>query len=370
MPHAIVNLFKEDFDWRTLVGENASPQQALRDVMNTLTAYGRHGISDNLGIMSQPQEYVAAQIAREQAIMHMAAQLAGEAGGFITPDMTPNFFRTTTEYRGTKNYEPDTSYLDFMMQRQMKTSLEDRREWEADIQFVLMKDAGEIRYGTFADTYASMRNYEWGAGFHIWTTWFEENVFGIKMSALAPKARYAYYDQIADEIYALLAAGITTPIAGASNILVHDLNTAYYEIVRTKNTFGKYPFANANVRLVCAPEWERYLNAAVAASYALGFTETLSKRMSITTSTKLSFTAGSAVIYMVVDGWEQNELGIRVPFQVYGQTKDIDTFSEKIAYRGAWGANIDPTSGRVLTFDTTAASFLIAPPTPVRLISP
>jgi len=371
----MVELFKPEFDWRTLLRENGATSQLIRntldDVCEVLSAYGRDGIQDaNTCELSQPQEYLHAQRVREQAIAAAQVQFAAEqsGGGFITPDMLPNFFGAGPTYKPTKNYIPDTSYLDFMVQRRMVDELEDRKEWDADIQFVLMKKEGQVRYATLLDSAAQMTNDEWGSGIKIWRTWFETNKFGIKMSALAPKFRYAYFDQIADIIYGQVQAGVTTAITGATNMLVPDINTATLELIRYENSFDKTPFESANFRIIAPIEMERFLPGAFIADYGLGgYSERLLNRVSVTYTPKLPFVAAAAVCYVVVDNWEQNEYATRVPFGVYGTADDIDTFAQKISYRGAYGSNIDVNSGRELTFNTTSA-FYVSTPMPVDQI--
>lgn len=367
----MVELFKDNIDWRSIAREGATPrtQKILSEVQEVLSVAGRQGYSRDDGILEQPMSYVEMQLAREQAIREFAHKLATESGGgMITPDMYPNFFDTKTVDRGTPEKVADTSYLDWMVQSKMTDTVEERDEWNAHIQFVLMKDANQVRYGTFADRTAIVRNYEWGGGFKIFRTWFETNKFGVKMSRLLPKVRYRYFNNIATQIYAQLEAGITTGITGATNTLVTDLNIAWYELMRYEDDFDDTPYEDAQIRIIAAPEWEKYLNAAMAVSFNLGYTETLSRRMSVTYTPKLSFTPGAAKLYVMVDKWEQNEYNVRVPFTVFGQTTDVDTFADKQTYRGAWGSNIDATSGRVLTFDTTSG-FEIAPPIPTRTVT-
>lgn len=362
-----VDLFDPNIDWSAFAVEGADTSQ-LRDVFSIMTAAGRRGIQSNFGILNRPPDVMQAQLAHEAAMAAAAprmAALATEAGGFLTPDMYADFFETPTRLLGTNEYEPDTSYLDWMVQRRMTQEVEDRKEWDADITFKKMKEVGTVPYGDLEAAEHTMRNYEWGAGMKVWRTWFETNVFGIKMSTLAPKFRYEYFDNIAVNVYADLVSNLVATITSATNYLINDLNICAYEIMRLEDTFEKPRYQNAPLRLIMAPEWEKYMNAALAYNYS-HTSEVLAKRFKITYTPKLTFTAASAKIYVVPDKHEKNELGTRVPYSVFGQTTDIDTFSDKISYRGAWGDNVD-TVGRVLTFDTTS-EFEIGTPQAVRVV--
>lgn len=364
-----VELFDPNFNWRSLVGERGTSrvQNALYDVMDVVTDFGRIGIQTETGRLYQPEAYRRQRLAHELSLLEKGRQLVGESPGFITPDMTPNLFATTVTYVPTNEWEPDTSYLDWVVQKRHVDEVEERSEWDAIIQFVLMKEAGQIKYGHFADRQATVRNYEWGAGMHIYRTWFETNKFGIKMNSLAPKFRFEYFDNIASQIYATLTAGVTATIAAPTNVVVSDINAAWYQLARTADTMtgnaAKMPWANANIRVVAAIEAATWLEPARAVSFATA-TEVLQKRINTTYTTKLT---NPYEIYVGIDKWEQNELGTRIPFGVFGSATDIETFSDKVAYRGAWGFNLDPTSWIKLTF-VPGAGFFISTPLPVVLV--
>lgn len=369
-----MDLFNPNFDWTKLVGERGSSLEPyVNEICGVLTRFGRHGIQRPDGQLIQQKEYQRMQQARETAIMQAGMNIARETGGgFITPDMYPNFFTPDTATILPHDFpEPDTSYLDWVVQRKMLRQLEDRKEWGFTIKFVRMRRAGQIEYGKFADTTAQMTSEEWGAGIEIFRTWFEENVFGIKMSTLAPEVRAAYYDEIADTIY----TGVTSATWGGSytptNILVTDINNSMYERARYIQTWNdKKIFKNMKWRILAPPEMEKYINAMMAMNYAaMQVTEQLSRRIAVTYTDELPFTAASAKIYLVADKWKKNELGTRIPFGVFGSSTDIDTFCDKIAYRGDWGFQLDPESGTELTFDLTSG-FMIAPPMPIIDMTP
>lgn len=365
-------LFNPDFDWSSLAGERGAHVEAvLTEVTNVLTAFGRRGIQKNNGTLVQPATYLREQQLRNQFITAQAVQLARETGGgFITPDMYPNFFESEKTVLPHDVDQPDTSYLDWVVQRKMVQELEDRKEWGFTIKFVRVRRAGQIEYGKFMDNAAQMTNEEWGAGIEIFRTWFETNMFGIKMSALAPEVRLSYFNEIAETIYNTVIATTWGGTGGSSNTLISDINTAIYERQRYTRTWdGRKPFANANFRLLAPPEFERYMNAALATTYAaMGVTEQLSKRVAVTYTPLLPFDKDACKVYLVVDKWKVNELATRIPFGVFGQSTDIDTFADKIAYRGAWGFNIDPESGTELEFDTDT-DFFIAPPIPTIVVT-
>jgi hypothetical protein len=361
-------LFDPRFNWSSLVGERGQfVENALTDVYDVLTAYGRQGIQRENGLLIHPDQYLREQQNRDMAVMRLARETGG---GFITPDMYPNLFtpvQTTQLPHETR--QPDTSYLDWMTQRVMQQELEDRKEWGFSVSFVRIRKTGQIEYGKFADASAQMTNEEWGAGIAIARTWFETNVFGIKMAALAPEFRFSYYDNIADINYALVIGTTWGGTAGITqvNTLVTDINNAIYERQRYVQSWdGKKPFENVSWRLLAPPEFERYMNAALAMGLGTATTEVLQKRLAVTYTPKLPFDPAACKVYLVVDKWKKNELGTRVPFGVFGSTVDIDTFSDKTAYRGAWGSQVDDESGTMLEFDTLDPTFLLAPPLPTR----
>lgn len=362
---SFVELFDKSFDWRSLVGEdNPKAKEILPFVNEVLTTYGREGIQNESGIIHSPAEYEKYQRDLEQFRIALAREfitngIAKEAVGFITPDMTPNWFDSGPKYLGTREMQPDTSYTDWITQTRMVDEVEDRREWGFTAAFVRMDQAGKVFYGEFSDAIAYMYNYEYGSGIQIFTTWFETNKFGVKMGRLAPKFRYSYYNQIADQIYTAAVAAWTTAIATTTQNIIRDLNTACNELRRYTDTLGNTPFENASFRIISAPENQWFLEAALAMSYALLSRERVQQRMPVTYTGKLTSTS---YVYVVVDNWEKNELGTRVPFSVYGSTRDIDTFSEKTTYRGAYGINIDPYSARRIDFDPTSSDFVIGGP--------
>jgi len=364
----IVELFDPGFDWSTVlpesdhfVGESAA-RKIFTESLEILTCFGKEGIQKANGEVYAPESYLAHQSAVET---HMR-KFAAEQGGFHTPDMTALFFDTGPKYDPTKAYTPDTSYTDWCVQRKMKLELEDRREWDADILFVLMKEHGQVRYGTLTAEERSMRNYEWGAGIQFWRTWFETNQFGIKMAALAPKFRYQYFQQMAVAIYGAFAAAAIPSINFVSQNVVRDLNLAMTELMRWTNGFGHTPFANASFRIITAPENMWFLNAARAMSMQLSYDRmVLDRRMNLTETPLLTATDP---VYVIVDKWEQNELGTRVPFGVFGKATDIDTFADKTTYRGAYGFNLDVHSVREITWDTSDCHFGVTGPLPMKMV--
>jgi len=361
-------LFNPNFDWSSLVGERSTHvENTLKEVCNVLTAYGRNGIQTESGMLYRPETYQRMQQERQRAVVQMARETAG---GFITPDMYPNFFESNKviePYEGAM--QPDTTYLDWVVQRKMIQEIEDRKEWGFTVDFVRVRRAGQIEYGKFMDNAAQMTNEEWGAGIEIFRTWFETNVFGIKMAALAPEFRYSYFNTIADYVYAAVVAATWHTITPA-NTVVTDLNNAMMHLQRYVRTWdNRKPFETANFRLLIPPEFEKFMNAAVAATYVgMGVTEQLSKRIAVTSTPKLSFNKDACKCYLIADKWKQNELATRVPFGVFGSSTDIDVFADKMSYRGAWGFQLDPLCGVELTFDTDTA-FFIAPPIPTRVIT-
>lgn len=365
-----MELFNPNFDWKGLANSKGARVEAvLTEVCNTLTGYCRAGIQDSHGKLYQPASYETAQKARDAAIVRAATQIAAESGGgMITPDMYPNFFAAADVTLPHETLQPDTSYLDWCVQRKMQLELEDRKEWGFTVDFVRVRRAGQIEYGKFMDNTAQMTNEEWGAGIEIFRTWFETNQFGIKMAHLAPEFRYSYYNNIATIIYNAVIA-TSWPTITQENILINDINSAVLDRRRYTQTWdSKTPFENASFRLVAPIEFERYMNAAKAMEYAAtGATEVLQQRIDTTYTTKLPFAAAACKVYLLVDKWKKNELATRVPFGVFGSSVDVDTFADKMSYRGAWGQNLDLQSGIELTFDTTSA-FYIQNPIPTVVI--
>jgi hypothetical protein len=367
-----MELFNPKFDWAGLIG---APQpyvhQVTGEVCQALTGYCRSGIQDASGRIYSPDVYQKARAEQSNRVLQAAMQMVAESGGgMITPDMYPNFFAAADVTLPHETRQPDTSYLDWCVQRKMTLELEDRKEWGYTVEFVRMRRAGQVQYGKFADATAQMTNEEWGAGLEIFRTWFETNQFGIKMAALAPEYRYSYYNNIANIIYNTVIATSWQTLAGASNVLISDINDAIYARRRYEQTWnGEKPFENSSFRLVAPIEFEKYMAAAAAQQYATtGVTEVLQQRIATTYTPKLPFVAAACKVYLIADKWKKNELGTRVPYGIFGQAVDIDTFADKMSFRGAWGFQVDPQSGVELTFDTTAATFFLAPPIPTRVI--
>jgi len=353
------HLFKDDVDWSALVDESGPRvRQVLSEVCAVLTTYGRE-YCDDRGLLNLPPSQESRQIQQEQAWMAVGARLASESTGAITPDMTANLFQRDIVRRGTKNYEPDMSFLNWCFQRKMTGEVETRVEWDAYMEFVRMDQAGQVKMGYFADASATMQNYEYGAGIPIKRTWFETNTFGIRMESLAPKFRWAYFDKLmSTTIYTALQAAITTDVAMTQNV-IRDLNTAFAELKRYEDSLHQFPFGNASFHIIAPPECSWWLNAVMAMSYTNLSREVLDERPAVTYTTKLP--AGNT-IYVVVDNYERNELGTRVPFGVYGTADDIDTFAQKITYRGAWGFQCVTASGRRLIVNPAHADFIIGGP--------
>lgn len=325
-------------------------------LVKALTRWGRHEVYNEGG------ECFVDPIYRSPA----AHSLSAEAVGAITPDKTEGFFRTVSELRDSKEYVPDTSYLDFMVSTKMQQQLEKREEWDAQIQFVMMKEAGQVKYGKLERTEAQMTSAEWGSGISISWTWFETNMYKIKMARLAPKFKFAAFDQQADNVYAGLVAAGTRTLATfsltATNQVIHDINLAWGALMRWQNMFGKAPFANMSPRIVSAPENWWFLDRAFRANQqSVIAQENFFKRPSVTFTNKLPASSANS-IYLMVDKWEQNEFGTRIPLEAHGPEDDIDNFSTKVSWRQDYGSSFDPYSIIKLTFDPTADTFSIYGP--------
>lgn len=361
-----VEIFNPREDWRALLSAPIDDTRPiLAGLAGVIDRYLRDGIQSNsglikpLGISRSSENNIAAMA----AILRENPTLLNSPGA-ITPDLFPDFFRFGIKSDGTKEYPADTSYTDWMRQTTMINEVEDRSEWDANVKFVLMKEAGSVNYNYVQSTDRSMRNFEYGTGFKIYRTWLETNMFGIKMNSLVPKVKWEYFDSLSEEIYTGLSTlFVTGLIGGNTNRLIKDINQAIVQLKRLTNTYGKEHFASASFRVIAPIELEPYINAALAMSYDRGSREVLTSRVSATFTTKLAAGAANArVFYVVVDKWEQNELGVRVPLGVFGQFTDIETFCDKISWREAHGINLDPTSGIKITVDTTHADFSIAGP--------
>lgn len=366
-----VDLFDPDFNWAALVNQSG-PQIAkvTQEICDVLTYAGRAGIQHENGICYQNAEYLARvqienEIRQKAANAFNTAMEGSPAFGFITPDMTSAFFAHDLKYLPTKEFEPDMSWMDWMTQRRMTQEIEDRKEWDAVFHFARMDQTGQVEYGKFADTETTMRNHEYGAGIAILRTWFETNQFGIKMNSLAPKMRWQYYDQISTGIYALVIAGFVTTIAAVTQNVIRDLNAAAAELKRTANWAGKFPWANSPLRILACPEVSWLVDAALAMNYAMLSREKVQHRFSVTYTSKLP---ASNNVYVVVDKWEQNEFGVRVPYSIFGKATDIDTFADKMTARGAHGYQLDTDSARVICFDPDDCDFVIGGPIGTRSV--
>lgn len=329
-------------------------------VVKALTRWGRYGTYD-----VETSECYVHPAYRSPA----ASMLSSEAVGAITPDKTADFFRTVSELRDSKEYVPDTSYLDFMVSTKMQQQLEKREEWDADMQFVMMKEAGQVKYGKLDRAEAQMTTAEWGSGISISWTWFETNMYKIKMARLAPKFKFAAFDQQADNVYAGLVSAGTRTLATfgltATNMVIHDINLAWQAaLMRWKNSFGKTPFANMNPHIVAPPEAWWFLDRAFRANQQTVMAqENFYRRPSVTFTTKLNTDGLSPnTIYILPSKWEQNEFGTRIPLEAHGPEDDIDNFSTKISWRMDYGSSFDPYSIVKLTFDPTLASWSIYGP--------
>lgn len=295
-----------------------------------------------------------------------------EEGG-IRPDHTPSYFDTPMAFEGTVDLTPDFSYLLWMRSTTMTREVEDRKEWDFNPQWVLMDEAGQVKFGTWASQEMQMRNQEFGAGVNISWTWFETNEFRIKFANLAPKFKYTYFDDIATAIYNGVVTVFTNTLATysktATNRVITDINQAMTALMRWENYNSKAIWENAQFTILAPPEFQEYLDAAIRLSGVNPTTAAFLRRPQVIYTPKLPSTAPN-VIYVVVTKEEQNEYATRLPLRAHGPVDDIRTFGSMITYRGAYGANLNVNSAIKLTFDPTAADFAVAGPIAMMTITP
>lgn len=321
-----------------------------RDFMSALsvgmTNYGRYGMYSPEGALCKP---------------HF---LFEQGGAGINPDSMPDFFDTvSSKLRDSVDVAPDTTYLDFLRSETMDTEYEKREDWDWYFNFVDMAQEGQVQYNRGDTTQYEITNKEYGAGLKLSWTWLETNKFKINFQRLVPKAKFSYFDMISDAIYALLVSKISSAATITQNV-IRDFNVAIGVMKRKTNTFGKLIYTNNPIRVVTA--WEnRWIVEAILKSSrqdALS-SESLSENINWTFTSKLAApTAGSAKFYMMFDKFEKNGIYTRVPFTATLPVDDNETFARKMSFRGAYGANIETTSGFLLDFAPNNAAFVLNGP--------
>lgn len=351
-------LFAREVDWKALAKGN--PKQLISEITQILSAYGQNGYYDEDGAQVNPQTNDAERARFMQNFTQELSKHVKESSGAVGASDTPSYFVTAPKYLPSRDYEADMSFLDWMTSVKMDLELEDREEWDFESQFVLMKEAGQVKYGQFSGAERVTRNDEWGAGIHIKWTWFETNQFGIKMNRLAPKFRYNYYNQMSNAIYAMAIATFVNVEAYDTNV-IRTINNAFATLIRTTKTWtiGKdhnkdvtethtrTPFENARFRIIAPIELMWVIQLALTGTFAFGFKDKILAYMSgVTYTTKLT---DATKFYIVADKWEQNEFNTRVELTAHGPVDDIETFSQKASYRGAYGATLDADSAKVIT---------------------
>lgn len=340
---------------------------AMNDILKACTLWGRYGdMYENSERGDMPRLVIPPYL------IESYARNIAEAGG-IRPDHTPSYFDTKTTLQGTVDLTPDFSYLLWMRSTTMKAEVEDRKEWDFNPQYVLMKEAGQIKFGSWVSKEMSMRNDEFGAGANISWTWFETNQFRVKFANLAPKFKFQYYDDISTAIYngvqSVFTNNLATHSKTATNRVITDINQAQTALMRWTNYNDKAVWESANFTILAPPEFQEYLDAAVRLSGLNPLTSSFLKRPNIIYTPKLPASA-SNLIYVVVTKDEQNEYATRIPLTAHGPVDDIRTFGSMIAYRGAYGANLNVNSAIALTYDPTAADFAVAGPIATMTITP
>lgn len=333
-------------------------REVMQQLLHATTAWGRYGgMYETSERGDFPRLVIPPYIAK-------AYQRMSEAGG-IRPDITPQFFDTKDTDMGTVDVPPDFSYLLWMRSTTMVDEVEDRSEWDYNPQFVLMKEAGQVKFGEWAASEMSMRNDEFGAGVNISWTWFETNKFRIKFANLAPKFKSQYFEDIASAIYTGVGSVFTNTLATysktASNKVITDINQAITALMRKENDNGKAVWKNASFTVLSPPEFQDKLDAAVRLSGVNPTTASFIKRPQIIYTAELPASSPN-VIYVVVTKEQQNEYATRVPLRAHGPVDDIETFGSVLTYRGAYGSNLNVNSAIKLTFDPTATTFSVAGP--------
>lgn len=341
-------------------------REAMGNILKAMTLWGRYGDMYEFAEDGTMPRLVIPPYLAESYYKQMT-----EEGG-IRPDNTPSFFRTPERIGGTVDLTPDFTYLLWMRSTTMVDEVEDRSEWDYNPQWVLMKEAGQIKFGDWTSREMSMRNDEFGSGANISWTWFETNKFRVKFANIAPKIKYAYFDGIADAIYGgvqtVFTNTLTTYSKTATNKVLEDLNQAYTALMRWENYNDKAIWQNAQFTVLAPPEFQDKLDVAMQLASVAGTSARPLKRPQIIYTPKLPATAPNT-IYVVVTKEEQNEYATRVPLTAHGPVDDIRTFGSMIAYRGAYGANLNVNSAIKLTFDPTLDTFALGGPIETRAIA-
>ncbi|MFA5714217.1 MAG: hypothetical protein WC998_00570 [Candidatus Paceibacterota bacterium] len=293
-------------------------------------------------------------------------QLMQERQGAITPALTPELFDVPNILGGTVDLVPDMSYLLWMRSVTMVDESEEKEEWDFNPHFIMMKEKGQVQFsGTFTGQKITTRNDVWGDGINISWTWFETNKFRIKFANLIPKEKYQYFDQIADAIYLGVITAFTTGITGGINHVIRDINTAITELMRHVNYNNKAIWGNASFAVLYPPEFDWAMGQAIRLSNYGMTTEGFIRRFTPIMTTKLPASSPST-IYVVVMKEEQNEYNTRLSLEVHGPEEDIETFSTKLTFRGAYGSNLNVASARRIVFDPDACNFAVAGPLEVK----
>lgn len=344
----------------------------MDDLCEAMTTYMQFGVYQNVGKSESgllyPVEAGNAILALEDAIP-----------GVYSPDKTPFFFdrridRPAIEPGSDKApLTPDLSWLEWMTSSNMEGSdIEYRDEWDASVQFVLIKEAGQIIYQKMSGQRKQMTVDEYGAGFAAKWRWLETNRFIQSLERMAPLFKFEFFEGIARQVYTLLQTAVTTTITGGNtNVLVADINTAIRELKRSLSFSGRKRWANARFRIIARDEMWDYLDAA----YNVGQTmvERGTNAIRLQNRPPITFTenldpAFPYRFYVVVDNWMESEYATSVPLTVHGPVDDIDTFAKKLAYRAVYGASLPSDFGRVITVDPTNVSFRISRPVDVNMV--
>lgn len=342
----------------------------LREALTTYFQYGMYFDEGMNGVL--PIDEGNARLVKPSSFMMM------EEPGSLSRDKGPDFFFTPSyepriRSKEQDSYEPDMSFLDWCVSTTMQDTIDYRDHWDALIQWVMMKEEGQIRYQKLAGERKYMTNDEYGTGLELEWTWLETNRFNIRLATFAPMFKFEYYHMISEGMYGLMETAATLATA-ANNNIVTDINDCIREIKAIPATLdpthtGKRYFKKPRFRILARDEMWEYLDAAynLKTSGDERNSIRLQYKPPITFTDMLDSTKPYR-IYIIVDKHIQNEYATRVPLEVHGPVDDINVFARKMAYRGAFGGNVDPNSVRYIDFDPSNASFRISRPVDVKSV--
>jgi len=355
-------LFDKDIDFKLALQRTPEGLQIRQEILDIATIILREGYYDEHGYPIRHINEIQKLMEHEMALQRVISEVDF---GHTRGD-TPEFFLRGYKFKPSVDRIPDSSYLDWMVTTLMDDVAEDRVEWGANIEFVRLDQAGQVKFAKLAGEVSTIRNYEWVSGIPISRTWFETNKFKVNFERMIPKFQFKYFDQIADAIYTGSSGVVAVFVneTAFTESLVRTINAAMTALRRyertltstTGETATDRPFENAKFRIIAPWELKWAIDAALNNPLlaAAGATERVDTTVATTYTAKLT---NASKFYVVVDKWEQNEYATRVALAAHGPVDNIETFCSEMTFRGAYGTNLDVNSAKLI--DLTDVSPLI-----------